>query len=93
MKAIHNILNNQDKVTMKHFYNIRFGPGLGEGFCYMRHDPYDCTGCVEQLSNPWLPNSDKTLQLRYSIKPETYKCSSILRGYNKWYISKLAIKK
>ena len=30
---------------------------------------------------------NKTLQPRYVIKPETFKHSSILRGYNKWYIT------
>ena len=28
IKAVYNILNNQDKVTMKHFYHIRCNPGL-----------------------------------------------------------------
>ena len=28
MKAVYNILNNQDKVTMKQFYHIRCNPGL-----------------------------------------------------------------
>ena len=32
-------------------------------------------------------------QPRYVIKPETCKYSSILRGYNKWYIAKLNLKK
>ena len=71
MKAIYNILNNQYKVTMKHFYHIRCYPDLGEGFCAIRRIPCACTGCVEQLSNPWLPNLDKTLQPRYAIEPKT----------------------
>ena len=65
------ILNNQDKVIMKHFYHIICNPDLDEGLCAMRHIPCACTGCAEQLSNPWLPNLDKTLQPRYAIKPET----------------------
>ena len=73
MKAVYKILNNQDKVTMKNFYHIRCDPDLVEGFCAMRHIPVDCTGCVEQLSHPWLPNLDKTLQPRYAIEPKTYK--------------------
>ena len=77
---------------MKHFYHIRCDPGLGEGFCAMRRIPCACSGCVEQLSKPWLPNLKKTQQPRYVIKPETCKCSSILRGYNKWYIVKLNLK-
>ena len=89
MKAVYKIMNNQDKVTMKHFYHIRCDPDLDKGFCAMRRIPCACTGCVEQLSNPWLPNLDKTLQPCYDIKPKTCKYSSILRGYNKWYISKL----
>ena len=89
MKAVYKILNNQDKVTMKHFYHIRCDPDLDKGFCAMRRIPCACTGCVEQLSKPWLPNLDKTLQLIYVIEPETCKYSSILHGYNKWYISKL----
>ena len=52
----------------------------------MRRIPCACTWCVEQLSKPWLPNMDKTLQPCYAIKPETCKYSSILCGYNKWYI-------
>ena len=52
-----------------------------------------CTECVEQLSKPWLPNLEKNQQPRYVIEPETCKNSSILRGYNKWYIAKLNLKK
>ena len=48
-----------------------------------------CTGYVEQLSKPWLPNLDKTLQPCYVIEPETCKYSFILCGYNKWYIYKI----
>ena len=36
---------------------------------------------------------EKTKQPRYVIKPETCKYSSILQGYNKWYVSKLNLKK
>ena len=89
MKAVYKILNNQDKVTMKHFYHIRCDPELDEGCCAMQRIPCACNGCVEKLSNPWLPNLDKILQPHYPIKPETCKYSPILRGYNKWYISKL----
>ena len=32
MKAVYNILNNQDKVTMKHFYEKRCKPDLEKGF-------------------------------------------------------------
>ena len=74
---------------MKHFYHIICDPELGECFCAMRRIPCDCTGCVEQLFKPWLPNLDKTLQPRYAIEPEICKYSSILHGYNKWYIAKL----
>ena len=73
MKAVYKILNKNDKVTMKHFYHIICDPDLDEGFCAMRRIPCACTGCVEQLSKPWLPNLDKTLQQRYVIKPETCK--------------------
>ena len=45
------------------------------------------------LNTPSLPNLDKTLQQRYVIEPETCKYSSILHGYNKWYIAKLNFKK
>ena len=89
MKAVYNILNIQDKVTIKQFYHIRCYPDLVKSFCAMRRIPCTCTGCVEQLSNPWLPNLDKTLQPRYSIEPKTFNYSSILRGYNKWYITKI----
>ena len=78
---------------MKHFYHIICDPDLGEGFCAMRRIPCACSGCVEQLSKPWLPSLGKTQQPRYVIEPETCKYSSILRGYNKWYFSKLNLKK
>ena len=78
---------------MKHFYHIILDPELGEGFCAIRQISCACTGCVEQLSKPWLPNLDKTQQPCYVIEPETCKYSSILRVYNKWYISKLNLKK
>ena len=32
MKAIYKILNDKDKVSMKHFYHIRCDPELGKGF-------------------------------------------------------------
>ena len=89
MKAVYKILNNQDKVKMKQFYHIRYDPDLDKGLFGMQHIPCACNGCIEKLSNPWLPNLDKTLQPRYDIKPETCKYFSILWGYNKWYISKL----
>ena len=59
----------------------------------MQRIPCACTGCVEQLSTPWLSNLDKTLQPRYVIEPETCKYYSILWVYNKWYIAKLNLKK
>ena len=93
MKDVYKITNNQDKVTMKYFYHIRCDPDLGKGFCAMRRIPCACTGCVEKLPNPWLPKRYKTLQPRYAIEPKTFKYSSILCGYNKWYISKLTLKK
>ena len=78
---------------MKHFYHIICNPDLYEGSCAMRCIPCACTRRVQQLSQHWLPNLDKTLQPRYVIEPETCKYSSILLGYNKWYISKLTFKK
>ena len=48
MKVVYKILNNKDKVSMKHFYHIRCDPDLGEGFCAMRRIPCACSGCVEQ---------------------------------------------
>ena len=65
---------------MKHFYHIRCHPELGEGFCAIRQIPWACSGCVDQVSKPWLPNLEKTQQPRYVIEPETCKYSSILRG-------------
>ena len=91
MKDVYNTMNNQYKVTMKNFYNIRCDPYLDKGFCAMQRIPFACTRCVEQLSNTWLPNLDKTLQPRYDIKPKTCEYSSILCGYNKCYISKLTL--
>ena len=73
MNDVYKILNNQDKMTTKHSYHIRWDPDLDKGFCAMRRIPCTCTGCVEHLSNPWLPNLDKTLQPCYDIKPETCK--------------------
>ena len=35
MKAVYNILNNQDKVTMKHFYHIICNPDLDKCLCSM----------------------------------------------------------
>ena len=93
MKAVYNILNNQDKVKMKHFYHIRCDPCLDKGFCAMWGMSCAFAGCVEQIYNPWLPNLDKNLQPCYDIKPETCKYSSILCGYNKWYIARLNFKK
>ena len=78
---------------MKHFYHIRSDPDLGEGFCAMRRIPCACSRCVKQLSKPWLPNLEKNQQPGYVIEPETCKYSSIVRGYNKWYIFKLNLKK
>ena len=78
---------------MKYFYQMRCDPDLDVGFCAMWCTPYVCTWCIEQLSNPWLPNLDKNLQTRYDIEPKTCKYSSILRGYNEWYIYKLTLKK
>ena len=86
-------MQNVDKVTMKHFYHIRCNPCLDEGLCAMRRIPCDCPECVEQLSIPWLPNLYKTLQTCYAIKTVTCDYSSILCGYNKWYICQLTLKK
>ena len=65
MKAVYNILDNEDKVTMKHFYHIRYDPNLDKAFCAMQRIPCACNGFVEQLSNPWSLNLDKTLQPHY----------------------------
>ena len=71
MKAVYKILNNKDKVSMKHFYHIRCDPELGEGFFAMLRITCACTGCVEQLSKPWSPNLKKNQQPRYVIELET----------------------
>ena len=47
MKDVYKILNIQDKMTMKHFYNIICDTDLDRGFCAMRRTPCACTGCVE----------------------------------------------
>ena len=73
-------MNNQDKLTMKHFYYIKCDPDLGKGFCAMRRITCACTGFVEQLTKPWLPNLDKTLKPCYAIKPKTCRYSSNDRG-------------
>ena len=69
-----------DKLTMNHFCHIRCDPGLCKGFCSIRCIPCACNACVEQLSNPWLPNLDKTQQPRYAIKPKTCRFASIFSG-------------
>ena len=89
MKSVYKILDNQDKVTMKYFYHIRCDPDLDRCFCDMWRIHCACTGCVEKLSNPWLPSLGKPLQPRYAIEPETCKYSSILRGYRKSIFPKL----
>ena len=81
MKAVYNILNNQDKVTKKHFYHIRCHPDLGEGFCAILCVPCTCYGCVEQLYNTWFPNLDKTLQPCYVILTNMCMYSSVLSVY------------
>ena len=58
---------------MKHFYHIRCDPDLDEVLCAMQRILCSCTGYAEQLSDPWLPNLDKTLQARYDIESETCK--------------------
>ena len=58
---------------MEHFYHIRYNPVLNKGLCAMQRMRCDCNGCVEQLSNPRLPNLDKTLQPSYAIEPKTCK--------------------
>ena len=45
METVYKILNNQDKVKMKHFYHIICDPDLDD-FCAMRRIPYACTGHV-----------------------------------------------
>ena len=62
---------------MKHFYHIKCDPELGESFCAMQRIPCACSGFVQKLSKPWLPNLGKTQQPRYFIEPETFKYSSI----------------
>ena len=59
MKAVYKILNNKDKVPMKHFCHIRCDQEIGKVFCAMWSIPCACSGCVEQLSKPWLPNLEK----------------------------------
>ena len=93
MKSVNKILNNQDKVTMKHFYYIRCDSDLDKVLCAMRCILCACTWCVDKHSKTWLPNFNKTLQPKYGSEPEICKYSSILQGYNKWYIDKLTFKK
>ena len=78
---------------MKHFYHIRCDPDLDKCFCAMWRISCAFTGCVEQLSKPWLPNLDKTLQPHYVIESETCKYSSILHDYYKCYLAKFNLKK
>ena len=54
---------------MQHFYHIRCDTELGKGFCAMMRIPCACSGCVEQISKPWLPNLEKTQQPSYVIEP------------------------
>ena len=89
MKVIYNILNNEYNLIVEQFYHTICDPDLYKSFCAIRRIPCSCTGCVEQLSNTWLPNLDKTLQPHYAIEPKTFKYYSILWGYNKNYIANL----
>ena len=41
MKAVYKILNNQDKVKIKHFYHIRCYTDLDKGFCAIRHKGFN----------------------------------------------------
>ena len=59
MKAVYNILNNKDKVSMKQFYHIICDLEVGKGFCAMRRRKCACTACIEQPYKPWLPNLEK----------------------------------
>ena len=43
IKVVYKILNNKNKVSMKHFYHIRCDHDLGEGFCAMRRIPCACS--------------------------------------------------
>ena len=52
MKAVYKILNDYNKVTMKHFYHGRCDPDLDKVFCAMRRITCACTVSVEQLSKP-----------------------------------------
>ena len=52
MKAVYNILSNQDKVTIKQFYHIICDTDLDKDFCAMQRIPCVCTGCVEKNPNP-----------------------------------------
>ena len=44
-----------------------------------------CSGSIEKLSKPWLPNLLKTQQPRYVIEPET--CKYSLLEYDLWNVS------
>ena len=45
---------------MKHSYHIRCDHNLDKGFCAIQYISCACTSCVEKISNPWLPNLDKS---------------------------------
>ena len=70
MKVVYKILNNQYKVTMKHFYHIRCDPDLDKVLCAMRRISCACTGCVQQLSNTWLSNLDEHYNHVMLLKPK-----------------------
>jgi len=89
MKATYKILNNTEGLGLMQFYHIRCDPELGIGFCALRRIPCACSACVDQLSHKWEPNISVTEQPRYAIEPESCKYSSILHGYNRWYIAEL----
>ena len=67
MKAVYNILNNQDKMTTKHSYHIRCVPDLDKGFCDMRRRPCACNACFENSPNPgyltWIKPSNHLMLL------------------------------
>ena len=51
-KAVYKVLNNQDKLTMNHFYHVICDPDLDERFYVMRHIPCFVLGVLNNSPVP-----------------------------------------
>jgi len=70
-------------------YNVRADPDLGVGTVAMRRIPCGCTACTKQLDHDWVREiHDAKNQPRYATASDC-KYTTILEGFNDWFIVKL----